>query len=517
LSQWYFFHKEREAVRMSTTAATRLQEAPMLESYIGGRWVAGTTGEFYPDVNPATGELLGQISVAGPAEVDLAVRTAYEAFQRWRAVPAPRRGEILFRIAQLLERRKEELARLMAEEMGKVLLEARGDVQEAIDEFYYMAGEGRRLFGFTTPSEMPNKLAFTVRDPVGVVGLITPWNFPIAVPSWKLAPALIAGNAVVWKPAEDTPKVSLAFVQLMEEAGLPPGVVNVVLGPGPQTGMPLVQHPLVRVISFTGSTATGRLIAAEAARLGKRVTLEMGGKNAITVLDDANLDLATEAILWSAFGTSGQRCTAASRLLVHRAVLDELTERLVEGARRLKLGNPLHEDTRVGPIVNEKQLKRIHGYVEIGKAEGAQLLCGGEVARDGELAKGFFYKPTLFAQAAPAMRIAREEIFGPVAIIIPVDSLEEAVAINNDSDYGLSSSIFTQDINKAMKAARDMTSGLVYINHGTTGAEVHLPFGGTRGTGNGAREASVQALDSFTEWKTVYIDYSGRLQRAQID
>ncbi len=502
---------------MSATAAARVHDAPIFESYINGKSVPGSTGEFYPDINPATGELIGQTSVAGAAEVDLAARTAHEAFQRWRAVPAPRRGEILYRIAQLIEERKEDLARLMSEEMGKVLFEARGDVQEAIDEFYYMAGEGRRLFGFTTPSEMPNKFAYTVRDPIGVVGLITPWNFPIAVPSWKLAPALIVGNTVVWKPAEDTPRISLEFVKLMEEAGLPPGVVNVVLGPGPETGAPVVEHPLIRVISFTGSTATGNMIATEAARRGKRVMLEMGGKNAITVMDDANLDLAVEAILWSAYGTTGQRCTATSRLLVHRAVMEELSERIVAGATKLRLGNPLHDDTNIGPIVNEKQLHRVHSYVEIGQSEGASLLCGGEIAREGDLANGFFYKPTLFTNVNPNMRIAREEIFGPVVVIIPIDSLDEAIAINNDSDYGLSSSIFTQDVNKAMQAARDMTSGIVYINHGTTGAEVHLPFGGTRGTGNGGREAAVQALDGFTEWKTVYIDYSGKLQRAQID
>lgn len=502
---------------MTTARSSGSNDVPVLESHIGGRSVAGSTGELYPDINPATGELLGETSVAGAAEVDLAVRTAQEAFKSWRAMPAPRRGEILYRVAQLIEERKEELARLMSQEMGKVLFEARGDVQEAIDEFYYMAGEGRRLFGFTTPSEMPDKFAYCVREPIGVVGLITPWNFPVAVPSWKLAPALIAGNTVVWKPAEDTPLVSLEFVKLLEEAGLPKGVVNVVLGPGPQTGAPVVEHPGIRVIAFTGSTATGNMVATEGARLGKRVLLELGGKNAITVMDDANLDLAVEAILWSAFGTTGQRCTAASRLIVHRSVVQELSSRLVEGANRLRLGDPLDGNTDVGPIVNEKQLARVHSYIEIGVGEGAKLLCGGTVERDGDLANGFFYRPTLFSDVRPDMRIAREEIFGPVAVIIPVDSLDEAIEINNDSAYGLSSAIFTQDVNKAMRAARDMTSGIVYVNHGTTGAEVHLPFGGTRGTGNGHREAAVQALDGFTEWKSVYIDYSGRLQRAQID
>ncbi|HLT58127.1 MAG TPA: aldehyde dehydrogenase family protein [Limnochordales bacterium] len=492
-------------------------DAPVLKSWIGGQWVEGSTGELYPDINPATGELLAQTSVAGAAEVDRAVRTAQAAFKDWRAMPAPRRGEILFRAAQLIAERKEDLARLMSREMGKVLFEARGEVQEAIDEFFYMAGEGRRLFGFTTPSEMPNKFACCVRDPVGVVGLITPWNFPVAVPSWKLAPALIAGNTIVWKPAEDTPMVALEFARLLEEAGIPPGVVNVVLGPGPQTGAPLVEHPGVRVIAFTGSTATGTLIATEGARRGKRVLLEMGGKNAITVMDDADLDLAVQGILWSAFGTSGQRCTAASRLIVHRKVIGELTERLVAGAQQLRLGNPLDETTQVGPIVNEKQLQRVHRYTGVGIEEGARLLCGGEIYREGDCAKGYFYRPTLFADVHPRMRIAQEEIFGPTAVIIPCDSLEEAIEINNDTPYGLSSSIYTRDVNRAMQAARDLTTGIVYINHGTTGAEVHLPFGGTRGTGNGHREAAVQALDAFTEWKSIYIDYSGRLQRAQID
>jgi len=500
-----------------TTQQANAQEVPLLKSYIGGQWVAGSTGELYPDINPATGELLANTSVAGAAEVDQAVQKAQDAFRQWRALPAPRRGEILFRAAQLIRERKEALAQLMSREMGKVLFEARGEVQEAIDEFFYMAGEGRRLFGFTTPSEMPDKFACCVRDPVGVVGLITPWNFPVAVPSWKLSPALIAGNTIVWKPAEDTPMVALEFARLLEEAGLPPGVVNVVLGPGPATGAPLVEHPGVRVIAFTGSTATGTFIATEGARRGKRVLLEMGGKNAITVMDDADLDLAVEGILWSAFGTSGQRCTAASRLIVHRKVVDELTERLVAEAPRLRIGNPLDEGTQIGPIVNQKQLERVHRYTGIGMEEGARLLCGGETYTEGDCAKGFFYRPTLFADVRPDMRIAQEEIFGPTAVMISVDSLEEAIAVNNDTPYGLSSSIYTRDINRAMRAARDLTTGIVYINHGTTGAEVHLPFGGTRGTGNGHREAAVQALDAFTEWKAIYVDYSGRLQRAQID
>lgn len=502
---------------MSATETADRTDVRQILSYISGEYVAGSTGKTWPSINPATGELLGQTSIAGKPEVDRAVAAAKEAFKQWRLVPAPRRGEVMFRAAQLLEERKEQLARAMSTEMGKVLVEARGEVQEAIDEFYYMAGEGRRLYGFTTPSEMPNKFAYTVRDPVGVAAIITPWNFPIAVPSWKLAPALIAGNAIVWKPAEDTPETALEFVKILEEAGLPKGVVNVVLGPGKDTGAPLVEHPDVHVISFTGSTRTGRAISETAARLGKRMLLEMGGKNAITVMEDADLDLAVEAILWSSFGTSGQRCTAASRIIAHRDIADELAQRLVEGAHKLRMGNPLDEETQVGPIVNERQLQNIHQYTTIGLEEGARLLTGGEQDREGPRASGYFYKPTVFVDVRPDMRIAQEEIFGPVVVILPVDSLEEAIEINNGTPYGLSSSIFTRDVNKAMQAARDLTSGIVYINHGTTGAEVHLPFGGTRGTGNGGREASVQALDGFTEWKTVYIDYSGRLQRAQID
>lgn len=502
---------------MATTETIDKTDAKIIKSYIAGEFVPGSTGKSYASINPATGALLAETSVAGKPEVDRAVAAAKAAFDEWRKVPAPRRGEVMYRAAQLLEERKEALARLMSEEMGKVLLESRGEVQEAIDEFYYMAGEGRRLFGFTTPSEMPDKFAYSVRDPIGVVALITPWNFPVAVPSWKLAPALIAGNAVVWKPAEDTPSAALEFVKILEEAGLPKGVVNVVVGPGADTGAPLVEHPDVQVISFTGSTRTGTAIAEIGARLGKRVLLEMGGKNAITVMDDADLDLAAEAILWSSFGTSGQRCTAASRVIAHRDIVDELSERLVAGAKTLRRGNPLDEDVQVGPVVNEKQLNNIHKYTQIGLDEGARLLTGGERDTEGERAAGFFYKPTLFTDVRPDMRIAQEEIFGPTAVIIPVDSLDEAIEINNETDYGLSSSVFTSDVNKAMRAARDMTSGIVYINHGTTGAEVHLPFGGTRGTGNGGREASAQALDGFTEWKSVYFDYSGRLQRAQID
>jgi aldehyde dehydrogenase (NAD+) len=492
-------------------------EVATYKNYIGGDWVPAKSGRVMETLNPATGEVLGLVPESGPEDVEAAVQAAARAYPSWRRMPAPRRAEILFRVAELILRRKEELARLMTQEMGKVLTETRGDVQEAIDMSYFIAGEGRRLHGYTTPSEMPHKAAYCVRAPLGVVGVITPWNFPMAIPSWKILPALVCGNTVVFKPASYTPLVGLKFVELFEEAGLPPGVLNVVTGPGGTAGEALVQHPQVRVISFTGSTETGLALAEKCARMGKRVSLEMGGKNAAIVLPDADLGLATDALIWSAFGTTGQRCTACSRIIVHRDVRAELTERLVERARRLRLGDGLLPDTDVGPVVSEGQLQRVHQYVEIGKAEGARLLTGGSRVTEGDLGRGFFYAPTIFDEVRPGMRIEQEEIFGPVTDLIEASSLEEAVAILNGTQYGLSASIFTRDINAAMAAVDDIETGIVYVNHGTIGAEVHLPFGGTKNTGNGHREGGEQVLDVFSEWKAVYIDYSGRLQRAQID
>jgi acyl-CoA reductase-like NAD-dependent aldehyde dehydrogenase len=396
-----------------------------------------------------------------------------------------------------------------------VISEARGDVQEAIDMAYYMGGEGRRLLGYTAPVEMPNKFGMAVRDPSGVVGLITPWNFPVAVPSWKIFPALVAGNTIIWKPSPETPAISAAFVKVFEDAGVPPGVFNLLLAPGADVGKALVEHPGVRVLSFTGSTTTGRAIAAAAARLNKKISLEMGGKNAIIVLDDANLELVTDATLWAAFGTSGQRCTAASRLIVQRGIAGKVKEALVERTKKLRLGDGLDPNVDVGPVINGSALERIHNYVQIGQKEGARPLIGASVADVG--GKGFYYSPTLFDSVQPGSTLEREEIFGPVLSIIEVDTLEEAIEINNRSQYGLSTSIFTQDVNRAFTAMRDISSGLVYINHGTTGAEIQFPFGGVRGTGNGHREAGQAALDVFTEWKSIYVDYSGKLQRAQID
>jgi alpha-ketoglutaric semialdehyde dehydrogenase len=494
-----------------------LVETKSHQNYIAGRWVDAASGETFESTSPANGEPIGTFPLSGEKDVVEAVAAAKSAFEEWRLVPAPRRGEILFRFGQLLIDQKEEIAQLMAREMGKVLPEARGDVQEAIDMSFYMGGEGRRLFGQTTPSELKDKFQMSVRMPIGVVGVITPWNFPIAIPSWKTLPALVAGNTIVFKPATDTPTLGQRYVELLAEAGLPPGVLNVVHGGGGTVGEALVRHPDVRVISLTGSRETGVAVLKAAADGLKHVHLELGGKNAIIVLDDADLDLAIEGIIWSAFGTSGQRCTAASRVIVQHGVYEDLQSKLVSAAERLRLGVGWEEDTDVGPVINQSALDKIDSYTQIGKDEGAKLLTGGEVASNDGLEKGFYYRPTIFGNVEPGMRIAQEEIFGPTTALIPVDSFDEAIKAANGVKYGLSSSIFTRDVNKAFRAMRDLDTGITYINAGTIGAEVHLPFGGTKDTGNGHREAGQAALDVFTEWKSIYVDYSGRLQKAQID
>ena len=472
----------------------------------------GATATF-ESLNPSTGEVIDEFPRSTADDVDRAVAAARDAWEEWRLVPAPERGNILFRFAQILERSKPELSDLMTREMGKVKAEAGGDVQEAIDMSYYMGGEGRRLFGQTTPSELRDKFQMSVRTPVGVVGAITPWNFPIAIPAWKLTPALVCGNTVVLKPAEDTPLLAQRFVDLLHEAGLPENVVQVVHGFGEEAGDALVRHPDVPIITFTGSRETGVAVTKAAADRLKHVHLELGGKNAIIVLEDADLDLAVDGITWSAFGTAGQRCTAASRVIVHRGVYGELQKKLVTRAEALRIGAPWEDDTEIGPVINEAAVEKIHAYTAIGVDEGAKLLTGGERV-DGH---GFYYRPTVFAEVDPQMRIAQEEIFGPTTALIPVDSFDEAIRAANSVEFGLSSSIFTRDVNKAFRAIRDLQTGITYINAGTTGAEVHLPFGGMKQTGNGHREAGQAALDVFTEWKSVYVDYSGKLQRAQID
>jgi aldehyde dehydrogenase (NAD+) len=487
------------------------------KNYIAGEWLDAANGETFESSSPADGEVLGIFPKSGAEDVDRAVAAAKSAFEEWRLVPAPKRGEILFRFARLLEEAKAELTDLMTHEMGKVKAEAGGDVQEAIDMSYYMGGEGRRLFGQTTPSELRDKFNMSVRMPIGVIGVITPWNFPIAIPSWKIAPALVAGNTVVFKPATDTPALGQRFVELLDDAGVPKGVVNIVHGGGGAVGDRLVRHPDVPVITLTGSRETGVTVMRNAADHLKHIHLELGGKNAIIVLDDADLELAVEGILWSAFGTSGQRCTAASRVIVHASLYDALAARLVERADALRLGPGWEDDTDVGPVINAAALAKIHSYTQVGVDDGATLLTGGEIASDGDLASGYYYRPTIFGDVEADMRIAQEEIFGPTLSLIRITSEDEAIRVSNGIRYGLSSSIFTRDVNRAFRAMRDLEAGITYINAGTIGAEVHLPFGGTKDTGNGHREAGQAALDVFSEWKSVYVDYSGTLQRAQID
>jgi aldehyde dehydrogenase (NAD+) len=487
-------------------------------NFINGEWVESRSGRVFENRNPANkNEVLGVFQNSDQRDVEQAVAAAHAAFESWRKVPAPRRGEILFRAAQTLVQRKEELARDMTREMGKVLEETRGDVQEAMDMSFYVAGEGRRQFGQTTPAELPNKFAMSVRMPLGVCALITPWNFPMAIPSWKVLPALVLGNTVVIKPATDTPLSCYNLVKILNEAGLPRGVLNLVTGSGGEVGAALTQHPDVRLVSFTGSTSVGREVSRAVAPGFKHCNLEMGGKNVVIILEDANLDLAIDGCLWGAFGTSGQRCTATSRIVVEKGVYGQFLERFVERARALRVGDGLDPGTDMGPVINQRQLEGIERYMQIGQEEGARLLCGGHRLTGGAYDRGFFIEPTVFADVDPRMRIAQEEIFGPVVSVIPCDGLEQAVEIGNGVVYGLSSAIYTRDINKAFVAMRDMYTGIFYVNAPTIGAEIHLPFGGTKETGNGHREAGTAALDVFSEWKSIYIDYSDKLQRAQID
>jgi aldehyde dehydrogenase (NAD+) len=490
----------------------------VFQNFIGGEWVDSSSGQTFENRNPAdTDDLVGIFQKSNKADVDEAVAAAKQAFAKWRLVPAPRRAEIVFRAAEILIERKEDYSRDMTREMGKVLKETRGDVQEAIDAAYYNAGEGRRLFGPTVPSELPNKFAMAVRQPVGICGMITPWNFPMAISSWKLLPAIVCGNTCVIKPAQDTPLSTFNLVRALTDAGLPKGVINIVSGFGAEVGTPLAEHKDVRAVSLTGSSAVGRIVGGIAAQSFKHCSLELGGKNPMIVLDDANLELAIEGGLWGAFGTTGQRCTATSRIIVQKGVYGEFIERFVERAKKLKVGNGLDETVEMGPAINENQLKTDLKYVEIGKGEGARLKTGGNRLTHGDYAKGYFMEPTVFIDVDPKMRIAQEEIFGPVVSIIPCDNLEQAIEIANGIEYGLSSSLYTKDVNKAFAAMRDLETGITYINAPTIGAEVHLPFGGTKATGNGHREGGIGAVDFYTEWKAVYVDYSDKLQKAQID
>ncbi len=484
--------------------------------FINGKWQK-SKGKRFETRNPATGELLATFPLATADEVNAAVKAAKDAFEGWRKTPAPRRGEILLEAARIIKRKKEELGRVVTSEMGKVIAEGRGDVQEAIDFYTYAAGEGRRMFGETVPSELPNKMCMTVRLPVGPVGLITPWNFPVAIPGWKSGAALIAGCPIVFKPSSLTPLCAAKFVECLDEAGFPTGVVNMLTGSGPVVGDGIVAHPDIRAVSFTGGVDTGKHVYESAAKKMIKVGLELGGKNAIIAMDDANLELLMDGVMFGAFGTAGQRCTATSRLIVHEKVYDQVVDELLERAEKLRIGNPLDEKTDMGPVASPDQEAKVLEYIDIGKEEGDKLLAGGKKLTGGAYDKGFFIQPTVFA-VDRTKRLALEEIFGPVLSVLKAKDYEDAVAIANSVKYGLSSSIYTNDLRRAFRAMQDLEAGITYVNAPTIGAEVQLPFGGTKETGpTDTREAGPTALEEFTYWKTVYVDYSGRLQKAQID
>jgi len=480
--------------------------------YIDGKWINSESGETFPSINPANPkQVLGKFQKGNEEDVNKAVEAAEKAFKKWSEVPAPKRGLILLKVAQLLKQNKKKLARELTMEMGKVIEEARGDVQEAIDMAEYMAGEGRRLFGYTTPSELRNKFCMTIRTPVGICGLITPWNFPFAIPAWKIMPALICGNSIIFKPSSDTPLCATRLVEILEKAGVPKGVVNLVTGPGGSVGMSIVKHEKVRCISFTGHRDTGEMILKEAGL--KKVGLELGGKNGIIVMDDADLNLALDGVIWGGYGTTGQRCTATSRVIVHEKIRKKFERMLVNRIKKLKLGNGLNPKTDVGPLINKRAQEKSVKYTEMGLNEGANLLIGGKIPK----MKGFFFKPTLFTDCSIDMGICQEEIFGPIVSLIPVKDFEEAIEAVNSIEYGLSSSIYTNNIRKAFLAIQHIETGLTYVNSSTIGAEVHLPFGGIKHTGIGTREGGIEGIHEFSETKTVYIDYSGKLQKAQIN
>ena len=484
--------------------------------FLNGGWTESSGNEFFETLNPATGEVLARFAKGTQKDVDNAVRSAEKGFRLWKEVPAPMRGEILFEAALNIARHKEELSRLVTAEMGKVLSEGRGEVQEAIDFFKYIAGEGRRMFGETTPSELPDKFNMTVRLPKGPVGLITPWNFPVSIPSWKMGAALISGCSIVLKPATDTPLCAARFIELVNEAGMPPGVINLVAGSGAEAGNALIRHEGIRALSFTGGVNTGREVYTEGARRLIQVHLELGGKNPVIVMDDANLDIVLEGVLFGAFGTSGQRCTATSRLILHQAVYDELMGRLVDRVEKLKIGNPAEDLTDMGPVINRKAKESIMGYIDIGKKEGGKIATGGNALEGGIYSRGNYIQPTII-ETRHGTRISTEEIFGPVLSVIKVSSFGEAVEVANGVQYGLSSSIYTRNVNLAFRAIQQLDAGITYVNAPTIGAEIHLPFGGVKNTGTGGREAGSVAIEEFTELKSVFIDYSDMLQKAQID
>ncbi|MFL5608572.1 MAG: aldehyde dehydrogenase family protein [Gemmatimonadaceae bacterium] len=488
------------------------------QNFIAGQWSAPVGGAYFENRNPAdTNDLIGNFPLSTAADVDRAVASAKRGFEQWRRTPAPARGDVLRRVGDLLTQRKEEIAELMTREMGKPLTETRGDVQEGIDTAYYAATMGRQLSGKTVPSEMANKWAMSFRRPIGVAGIIAPFNFPLAIPTWKMFPALLCGNACVFKPSEDVPHTGHTLVEIMLQAGLPPEVIQLVHGVGKDVGEPLVNHPDVPLISFTGSTATGSLVGETCGRMHKRLSLEMGGKNAMIVMDDADLDLALDGVLWGAFGTTGQRCTATSRLILQAGIHDQFLGRLIDRARGMKLGDGRKKGTDVGPLIHETSRQKVERYIDIGQQDGADLVTGGRRADGKGLENGFFFEPTIFARVEAGMRIEQEEIFGPVLSVLRVHDADEAFRINNGVKYGLSSSLYTRDVNLAFRAFSELDNGITYINAPTIGAEAHLPFGGVKQTGNGHREGGWEVFEFYSETKVGYADYSGVLQRAQID
>jgi len=483
--------------------------------FIDGKWVSPPGAKRFETVNPATREPVASFVAGTAADVDHAISAAAKAFRAWKETPAPRRGDILLAAATEMRRRKAELGRLVTTEMGKVISEGLGDVQESIDFIEYMAGEGRRLFGETVPSELRSKFCMTVRQPKGVVACITPWNFPTAIPNWKIAAALICGNSIVFKPASNTAGCGAEVVRIYEAAGVPAGVLNFVTGSGGVVGNAMVADPRVRMVSFTGGVDTGRDVNVQGARGLKMVHLELGGKNPLIIMDDADLQLALDGVLFGAFGTSGQRCTATSRLILHEKVFDEFLGLLTDRLRSFKVGNPIDPSTGMGPVASADQEKKILEYIEVGKKD-SKLRHGGHKLTGGAYDRGYFLEPTIF-ETHHGSRISKEEIFGPVLSVIKVPSYDEAVRVANDVDYGLSSAIYTKDVNRAFRAIHDLEAGITYINAPTIGAEVQLPFGGIKNTGTGGREAGSVAVEEFTEIKTVFIDFSSKLQKAQID
>jgi alpha-ketoglutaric semialdehyde dehydrogenase len=485
------------------------QQTPTYQNYIGGQWRGAASGRTYQITNPARkSSVVGQFQVSTPDDALESVAAAQEALPGWADTPAPARAQVLYRALDIMGRRADEIARTITIEEGKPLADAQGEVKRAMNIIEYAAGEGRRMFGYTTPSELPSTVAYTVRRPLGVVAIITPWNFPIAIPAWKIAPALICGNTLVFKPASSTPLSAVKLVEVFAEAGLPPGVLNLITGPGASVGNALVESPQVQGISFTGSTEIGTDIYARGARLLKKVQCEMGGKNAVILLADADLDKALGGIVQGAFGSTGQRCTATSRAIVEEPIYDQFMEQLLERTAKLKIGNGLDSDVDVSPLSSEYQMQKVLEYIGIGAEEGARLAYGGRALTGGIYDEGYYVEPTVFTDVTPQMRIAQEEIFGPVLTVFKAKDLEDAVRISNNVKFGLSSSVYTRDLPRAFKYINTVEAGMVHVNAPTLGGEVHLPFGGMKASGVGQREQGTEAVDFFSEVITVYIDYA---------